>query len=306
MNNTFQIAILLTCHNRKTKTLASLASMFNSVDTYNKNSINIFKAHVFLTDDGCTDGTSMEVKKQFPDRDFTFIQGDGTLFWAQGMRQAWLKAVEESNAWDFFLLMNDDTIFAPSALQELMSTHLFALEHFGKGGIYSGITVSHDRKRITYGGSVYSSRLIGKAVILKPIGKPQLCKLTNANILLVDRHVQKSIGIFTEAYQHSCADWAYGMEASRRGFPVLVTGSICGYCDNDHGTESDECEKIMHMTVSQRKAYFASPLHSTSDILTFMLHYQKLKYVLVLIARQLNIYFPKIYYKLSSKRKSTL
>lgn len=303
---TLQIAILLTCHNRKIKTLASLASMFKAIDFYNKVSINNFKARVFLTDDGCTDGTSEEVKKQFPDRDITFVNGDGTLFWAQGMRQAWLKALEESNSWDFFLLMNDDTIFAPSALQELMDTHHFALEHFGIGGVYSGITASNDRRKITYGGSVYSSRYIGKAVILKPSGKPQLCKLTNANILLIDSHVQKRIGIFSEAYHHSCADWAYGMEASRKGFPVMVTSNVCGYCDNDHGTESDECDKIIHMTLKERKAYFASPLHSTSDILTFMLHYQKIKYVLVFIARQLNIFFPKAYYKLSSKRKSTL
>ena len=47
---------------------------------------------VYLTDDGCTDGTPKAVAAEFPD--IHIVQGDGSLFWGGGMRLAWKAAVE--------------------------------------------------------------------------------------------------------------------------------------------------------------------------------------------------------------------
>lgn len=300
---TYSVAILVTCHNRKEKTLSSLRSLADAFDAFNRSGASTHvTGKLFLVDDGCTDHTADAVREQFAGRNLDIILGDGQLYWAGGMRLAWTAALADSSSWDFFLLINDDTVFETSAIAELLSAHAEALKTYGKGGVYAGIISSFDRKSITYGGKVYTSRLIGKSVSLQPTGHPQPCHLTNANLLLVSREVVSRVGILPGCYRHSCADWAYGIEAGRAGFPVLVTGGVCGYCDNDHDTQFQVREKLKHMSIGGRIRYFSSPVHSTKDILSFMWRYDKAKFFLVILARTLNVLSPGLYYRLDQRR----
>lgn len=295
----YRIATILTCFNRKALTLAALNAMYEAQEHYNEQSID-FKIllTVYLTDDGCTDGTSEAVEKTFPDRRIHILKGNGSLYWAGGMRYAWKEALKRKGEWDFFLLMNDDTLFCSHAFQELFQTMHFEQREFGKMGISCGICSSMDGKDITYGGKVYSAPLIGKAVLLKPCGTPQPCLLTNANMLLISNMVVEKIGIFDEHYLHSNADWAYGIEAQKHGFPVYITANICGRCDFDHDSALMEKDKILAMSIRERRAFFDHPLRATKDRLYFMRKYQKPKYILLYLARLLNIYLPKLYYRL--------
>ena len=84
-------AILLTCFNRKDNTINCLKSLYKALKKYNAE----MKFDVFLVDDGCTDGTSEEVKKHFPE--VNIIQGSGELFWSGGMRLAWETALNKEN-----------------------------------------------------------------------------------------------------------------------------------------------------------------------------------------------------------------
>lgn len=301
-NRPYHIAVLVTCHNRKTKTLAALRTLFTAVNKYNDSGSHQVVARLYLTDDGCTDGTVNDVMDNYSDQDIRILQGDGNLFWAGGMRLAWQTALNDNRSWDFYLLINDDTIFHEDALTELIHTHDYALHTYSKGGVYAGIVCSMDGSEITYGGKRYANGIFGKSTSILPNGKPQECLMTNANILLVSQNIVDEIGILSDSYRHSCADWAYGIDANRAGFPVLVTGKICGRCDNDHDSEEQERKKILAMTIRQRWNYFSSPVHSTLDILTFMGRYNRLKFIFVIIARCLNIIAPNLYYNLSRRR----
>ena len=303
-NRSYNIAVLVTCHNRKKKTLAALSTLFATVKNYNDRDCRQVVTRLYLTDDDCSDGTADDVLINFPDRDIRIVRGDGNLFWAGGMRLAWQTAMNDNRSWDFYLLINDDTVFHEDALTELIRTHDYALQTYNKGGVYAGIVSSMDGKEITYGGTRYASGLFGKSTSILPNGKPQECLLTNANILLVSQNVVDKIGILSNSYRHSCADWAYGIDASRAGFPVLVTGKVCGRCDNDHDSEEQERKKILAMTIRQRWNYFSSPVQSTLDILTFMSRYNRLKFFFVIIARGLNIFAPNLYYNLSRRRNA--
>ena len=84
-----RIAAIITCHNRKEKTLVCLKSLFQIIQNID----------VFLTDDGSTDGTSEAVKKIYPQ--VNIIQGDGNLFWSRGMYIAWKEAVK--GGYDYYL-----------------------------------------------------------------------------------------------------------------------------------------------------------------------------------------------------------
>ena len=65
-----KIAALLTCFNRKDKTITCLNSVLNIIPT----------CHVYLVDDASTDGTSEAIKQNFPQ--VNIIQGNGNLFWS--------------------------------------------------------------------------------------------------------------------------------------------------------------------------------------------------------------------------------
>lgn len=104
------IAVLLTVFNRKDKTLKCLQHLFNQLP------IEGYSIDVYLTDDGCTDGTPEAVKEQYPQ--VNIIHGDGNLFWNRGMYTAWEKAAQKG--YDFYLWLNDDTILLPNALSKLL------------------------------------------------------------------------------------------------------------------------------------------------------------------------------------------
>jgi GT2 family glycosyltransferase len=300
--HTINIATIITCHNRKQMTMKALSCLYEAAETYRQESDSPLRLKLFLTDDGCSDGTAESIEQTFRNEDIVILKGNGQLYWAGGMRYAWKEALKEHSQWGYYLLLNDDTFLFKHALIELLETHHYSLKTYSKGGVYSGITCCTNQQKITYGGGYYSHPLIGKFVLIHPDGHPQTCKITNANILLVPKTVVDEIGIFDSCYRHRCADWAYGLQANKAGLPVLVTASVCGICEDDHYSDEEEQEYVKKMSIRQRITYFSSPLRSTKDILAFMARFQKVKYPIVYVARFINIFFPTLYYRFNEMR----
>ena len=71
------IAVLMTVHNRKHETLACLKSLFQAKIPEN------YSIEVFLTNDGCTDGTPEEIRLLYPS--VHILNGSGELYWNRGM-----------------------------------------------------------------------------------------------------------------------------------------------------------------------------------------------------------------------------
>ena len=306
----WKIAVLLTCHNRKDKTLSSLRSLYEALDIYNnKSEGEVISLTTFLTDDGSTDNTAEEVINAFKGIDIHVINGDGNLFWAKGMILAWKAAMNYSNDWDFYLLINDDTLMKFNLFDELVEAHRYALDYFGVGGIYSGVTGSiSNPEEVTYGGDFWVDGSYSKTKKLLPNGTPQRCNMTNANIFMVDKSVVDKIGIFYP-YKHGGADNDYTIHACKRNIPVLITGEICGLCDMDHVCGEDLRNKLANMSLKERVKYFSSPLHSTHDKLIFTWRNMPLRFPYVWFGRMMDILFPSFYTRLHSfidkKRSAT-
>ena len=297
------IALLLTCHNRCDKTCASLSSFFEALDKYNTIQNNPLQVTAYLTDDGCTDGTADAVRQLLPNREINILQGDGNLYWAGGMRFAWKEALKRHAEWNYYLLINDDVVFMDNVFDELFAAQDYAKEHYGKEGICSGITCAKDDpQKLTYGGSVWVNRLLAISKRLTPNGQPQLCDLTNANILLVPTSVVDKIGIFYDGYHHGAADYDYSWMVRKAKLPVILTAHFCGCCDYDHKDSNAIAQKVMQMNLSQRKAYFEHPLHSNKDYLRYIRRTSPLRLPLVRLGRTLNVYCPKLYYKIGRSR----
>jgi GT2 family glycosyltransferase len=126
-----KIAVLLTCFNRKKKTLKCLSSLFA-----------ISNFDVYLVDDASTDGTSEEIQVQYPS--VNIIKGNGNLFWNRGMYLAWSYALNDN--YDYYLWLNDDVVLYPFFFDELMRSNLFGNKHC----IISGLVENYEKTKILY------------------------------------------------------------------------------------------------------------------------------------------------------------
>ena len=296
------IAVLLTCHNRKDKTLSCLSSLFAATERYNlsKEEGKNVGLDIFITDDGCTDGTADAIRQHFSSgQEITIIKGDGSLYWNRGMIAAWEEALKSHSKYDYYLLLNDDTYLMDNLFEELFATHEYTVAHYSRAGIYSGITCSKDDDNVTtYGGDIFTNRFLSKLKRLNPNGTPQRCDMANANILLVARQVVDTIGIFWKGYHHGMSDSDYSLKAERNGIPIMLTPCYVGRCDFDHIDNYEEGRRLMAMSLKQRRAYFSKPTRSNKDYLRFIARHQTIRLPMVFVGRMLCVYFPKIYYKI--------
>jgi GT2 family glycosyltransferase len=294
------IAVLLTCHNRRKKTVSCLSSLKAALAKYNAEKEGGISLEIFLTDDGSTDGTADAAREIFPDEKVLHIlQGDGNLYWARGMHYAWSDAQKQAGKWDFYLLLNDDVVLMGNVFEELLTANDYSMKNFGKQGLYSGQCCDPtDHNKRTFGGHVWVNRFKGTTKVMLPTGKPELCDITNANILMVSPNVVDVIGIFNKGFRHGGADYSYSIHARDKGFPVLLTANFCGECEFDHMSSGAEKNKIINMSLKERKAYFRHPLHSAKDRLLCARIETPLRYPFVLAGIIMNIYCPKLYYKI--------
>lgn len=208
------IAILLTVHNRKEKTIKCLEKIF-----LQEGLNDVFEVTVFLVDDGSTDGTSQAIQEKFPQ--VNIINGNGQLYWNRGMHKAWTVA-EKTKSYDFFLWLNDDTLLHPEALSVLLNTSVIQNHH----AIIVGTTSSSkDQNTITYGG-----RSLDKG-LLTPTHEALACDYFNGNIVLIPNSVYLLNGKNDPIFHHALGDFDYGLRAKKLGIPMCIAPGILGVCD---------------------------------------------------------------------------
>ena len=281
------IAVLLTCFNRKEKTLKALHKLILAYNSVSEQ----FTLKIFLTDDGSTDGTGDAVKEKYPEA--IILPGNGNLYWAGGMRNSWREALKED--FDGYLLLNDDTDVFTNVFKELLETHKYCQKQYGKGGIYLGSTYDEKTKKISYGGAKLTNKFTFKYHFLKPNGHFQNCELGNANIMLVTNEVVKEIGILSEGYIHGVADYDYTLKAINKNIPVLTTPEYSGTCTDDH---NDIYISFPEKTFSERLALLKNPLAlDFKSNFNLMLRHFPLRVPFVLFSAGLKLVWPSLYVK---------
>ncbi len=235
------IAVLISCHNRKSKTLACLKALFASEVS------KVVSLHVIMLDDNSTDGTSEAVISHYSA--IEIIRGDGNLFWNGGMRIAFAAAMKKS--FDFYLWLNDDTILYPSAISALLGVQDAMQAMTGKFGIAVGSTCDDDG-RLTYGGKQQPSRfrpLYFETV--QPSGQPIPCATMNGNCVLVSAKAADLLGNLDPSFIHTIGDIDYGLRARDAGLPVWVMPGFAGRCLHDHTVQGS----YLDSTLSLRKRF---------------------------------------------------
>lgn len=216
-----KMAVLMTCHNRRAKTLACLHSLFAQ-----KLPLHLILT-VYLVDDGSVDGTSEAVLHEFPQ--VRILKGNGSLYWCGGMRAAWAEAMKEDC--DAYLWLNDDLVLLPRAVETLLETEREVRRVEGCAGIVVGSCRDPETGMHTYGGRIgrrRASRLPDRPML--PGQTMRRCETMNGNLVLVTRNAFNLLGNLSADYVHTFGDTDYGMRARKRAVPVWVAPGYQAEC----------------------------------------------------------------------------
>lgn len=202
-----RIAAIMTAHNRREQTLDCIKRLLEECSFI----------HIYLTDDGCSDGTADAVKSEFPN--VVVMKGDGYLYWNRGMYTAFEEAAQHD--YDYYLWVNDDTIVCRKFLDNLLTCS----ESENDSSIICGATLeSENSSIITYGGYT-------KDIKPLPLSKEkQYCDYASGNIVLIPRFVYHRIGNLDYYYRHALGDFDYAGRARKVGLKIVQAPGACGYC----------------------------------------------------------------------------
>lgn len=225
------IAVLMTCHNRREKTLACLDALFVNALPCG------FALKVFLVDDGSTDGTSAAVLEKYSN--VCVIHGDGNLYWNRGMRLAFATAMEEG--FNYYMWLNDDTFLYPSAIDQLLQTKL--PDSIGNV-IAVGAVCDPLTRAMTYGGARFESAPFYRpfsATEVQPIKQPQIIHVIHGNVVLIPDSIARKIGNLDPLFEHAMGDTDYSLRAHKIGVCMLLTAEYVGTCSRNSvsGTHQD-------------------------------------------------------------------
>ncbi|MEH6659260.1 glycosyltransferase family 2 protein [Leeuwenhoekiella marinoflava] len=232
-------AVLLTCFNRKEKTLNCLSSLKGLGDK---------RLEVFLVDDGSSDGTAEAVKRGFPD--VNIINGNGNLFWSRGMLKAWESACQGD--YDYYLWINDDVELLADGLAELFECS----RTMNNRAVISGLIEDKITGKIIYGGYDNRKKLLGAT------GELQDITYLNGNVVLIPKIIPENIGLIDAKFHHDLGDVEYGLRAIKNGYKVVSTRRAIAY-----GYSNEICrERKNGVSVSKRFKILYSPLGSNPYI----------------------------------------
>lgn len=230
------LAIIMTVHNRKEKTLKCLKSISEVKD------IPLYD--VFICDDASSDGTAEEVLKRYPN--VIIMKGTGDCFWTRGMYLAMQQATKKE--YDFYLMVNDDVEFFQN-MWNIMKGTLSSRRNVG----ITGATQSAISGKLTYSGAQFYHDN-GKTYVgtkISPNGSiDNECDVANWNCFLITKEVVQRVGIIDPVYEHSFGDFDYSLRMKSKGLKICVSKEYIGYCENNgiKGTYKDgnlpRCKRI--------------------------------------------------------------
>ena len=226
------LAVLLTCFNRREKTLNCLKALEHQV------CLDSVIISIYVVDDGSTDGTAEAIRNSFPY--VHIINGDGNLFWNGGMSLAFDAASKQG--YDYYLWLNDDTLLYQSAVYNLFKTAAELEEKLNSRIIIIGSTQDPVTSELTYGGikkGPWWQPL--KFSLVVPGDRAISCDTMNGNCVLLPRQVTDIVGNLDPGFDHNLGDYDYGLRASKYQCTIWITPGYVGTCSaNPHSSRIDK------------------------------------------------------------------
>lgn len=211
-----KIAVLLTCYNRKNKTI-------NCIKTLAEGNSKVDMRFV-VVDDNSTDGTQ-DALLELPYK-IKLIPGSGNLYWGGGMRHAMNFTMKKVDNIDYVLLVNDDVSFYANAIEKMLDEI-----ETSQADVVVGACKDHNGN-LSYGGVKKKSKIFAKFDHVEP-GSDKQCDTFNGNCVLIRRDVFKEAGLIDKELKHSMGDYDYGMTIKRKGYTIISSSEYVGECDDN-------------------------------------------------------------------------
>lgn len=206
-----KLAVLLTCFNRKEKTINCINTLLPQLEQLP------FEYKIYVCDDQSTDGTYEALKELLTGHEV--FQSSGNFYWSKGMHMTMKKAVED--VCDYYLMINDDVEFFEDALNTMLYSYK---KHGEKCGIV-GATIAISDDAYTYGGRDQKGNKV------EPSEKMEECYWANWNCFLVDSEVVQKVGLVDGKYGHAWGDYDYSFRMHKEGFSMYMANDYVGRCD---------------------------------------------------------------------------
>lgn len=274
---------LVSCHNRAENTRRCLVSLAASVAQVE------IDFSLVLVDDGCTDQTVAYTNEIFPDA--AVLTGNGSLFWAGGMRFGW-EQLAKNLSFDYLFVFNDDVEFSENSLQCLLDSVDDAKMAVKNCDLFivSGPVRDPRFDRCSYSGwkrdKFWHPLRFGKQVL--PSGDIQFVDVVNMNAVLIPKSVIEKIGFLSDYFLHSGADFEYSLKLKKAGGVSILAPSYVGLCEINKA-DNIACQSLalqikelvnpMKEPLYQRYRYYSKyggffwPLLFVSPFITTFLRY---------------------------------
>ncbi len=273
------IAVLLTCHNRKDKTIQCLTHLF-AQQGLNQD----FKIDVFLVDDASTDGTAEATRNSF--QDVNIIQGNGNLYWNRGMHLAW-KTAAATKDFDYYLWLNDDTFLLEEAIKKMFEGSVQAQNQ----AAICGSTFSIESNKISYGGNSKEGSL------LVPNGTLQETYSFNGNVVLIPKFIYIKVGILDPRFPHAIGDFEYALRIRKYGLNSFISKDFVGSCEGSEKLPS-WCSPLLSLPKRIQSLY--SPLGNSHPYYFFIFelkHYGLFTAIKHFFTIHIRLLFPQLWLK---------
>lgn len=205
------MTIILTCYNRRNKTLACIRSLLKGNPT--------LQLHFVVVDDNSTDSTAECLQQEFGDN-VTILKGNGELFYSGGMRKGIEYVKRSAGNLDFVMLVNDDVEFYPHIIEKM-------LRQVQRGRVLVGAT-QDSGGNMSYGGIKY-----GQGIKYHMTGLGEYGDTFNANCVLIPADVFLATENIDPIYSHSLGDFDYGLSISRAGYKIRTYEEYVGRCEDN-------------------------------------------------------------------------
>jgi GT2 family glycosyltransferase len=214
-----RMAVLIAVHNRWSLTETLLTELNSQIHN------SVFDLCIHLVDDGSIDETQEQIRRHPIESRITYLQGDGTNYWAKSMKVAQDSIRDEI---DFILWLNNDVRIVDNFLIKILS----AIKIYPEA-ILVGQTSDPISGRITYGGLTRDGRHPHRVSRLERSTKFVPADTFNGNIVVIPKATNDVLGGIEGRFEHGYADLDFGYRARRRGISVITMPGILGTCERN-------------------------------------------------------------------------
>lgn len=229
MSEPKQIAVLMACYNRRTKTVECVKRLASAAEHA------AVRYRLYLFDDGSTDGTADAVRAQEPNA--LIFTGDGSFFWNRSMNRVFDQAMRDGCP--AYLWLNDDTMLEPDAITQILAAYNSVEEEV----MVVGAVRDPDTGKLTYGGNRRVAPWLRPFLYteVEPNGTPQDVDVVTGNVVFVPDAIARALGNLDPVFEHGMGDTDYSMRARKRGLRILQTAGYVGFCSQNSlkGTHRD-------------------------------------------------------------------